>query len=289
MHRFKLLVLAATLLVTHAAGRAAPQTVGVAPSPVVLSDAVLARLPQDWRAPVVSHIRTTPSEQQRFLTVSEEVLRQTLVRLLARIPAVDGFVKTQLVKDKSPRVRTTIAQVIAADTRWMALPENAALLESVVASDPEPTVSLAALEAMRRWRMRHLNALLNERLATETKSSGSGAARRTSRRPGTVGQPGARHYASGVCPLSSSAVHGGTSRPARARRRLRRFRNGLGCAEGAWSHARRVPRRAPLRPGDYARRQLLQRGHGESRRPAVADAVGTGVRTARNHFLRGAR
>ena len=174
MHRFRLLVLAATLLLTHAAGRATPQTVGVVPSPVVLSDAVLARLPRDWRAPVASHIRTTPSEQQRFLTVSEEVLRQTLVRLLARIPAVDAFVKAQLVKDPSPRVRTTIAQAIVADTRWMALPENAALVETVVASDPDPTVSLAALEALRRWRMRHLNTLLNERVATETKSSGSG-------------------------------------------------------------------------------------------------------------------
>jgi tartrate-resistant acid phosphatase type 5 len=55
----------------------------------------------------------------------------------------------------------------------MALPATAALIESVVVSDPEPTVSLAALEALRRWRMRRLNVLLNERVATETKSSGS--------------------------------------------------------------------------------------------------------------------
>jgi tartrate-resistant acid phosphatase type 5 len=52
----------------------------------------------------------------------------------------------------------------------MALPESAALLEGVVAADPDPTVSLAALEALRRWRMRRLNTLLNERVGTATKS-----------------------------------------------------------------------------------------------------------------------
>ena len=168
MHRFTSLALAVALLLTHAAGHAAFQAGGVGPA--VLSDAVLSRLPPDWRELVAKHVRATPAEQQRFLTVSEEVLRQTLVRLLARIPAGDGFLRAQLTKDSSPRVRTTLAQTIAADARWMALPDTAALLEGVVAADPDPPVSLAALEALRRWRMRHLNTLLNERVGTATKS-----------------------------------------------------------------------------------------------------------------------
>ena len=121
---------------------------------------------------MATHIRATPAEQQRFLTVSEEVLRQTFVRLLARIAAADTFLKSQLTKDTSPRVRTTIAQTIAADARWMALPDSAALLEGVIASDPDPAVSLAALETLRRWRMRHLNTLLNERVAMARNNAG---------------------------------------------------------------------------------------------------------------------
>ena len=58
-------------------------------TPVVLSDAVLNRLPEDWRAPAAKHVRAAPFEQDRFLTVSEEVLRQTLARLLARVAAAD--------------------------------------------------------------------------------------------------------------------------------------------------------------------------------------------------------
>ncbi len=90
--------------------------------------------------------------------------------MLARLPAADDFLKAQLTKDTSPRVRTTIAQAMAGDTRWMSHPETAALIESVVASDPDPTVSLAALESLRRWRMRRLTTLLNERVASATKS-----------------------------------------------------------------------------------------------------------------------
>jgi tartrate-resistant acid phosphatase type 5 len=143
---------------------------GAAAAPVVLSDAVLNRLPEDWRAPAAKHIRAAPLEQDRFLTVSEEVLRQTLARLLARVAAADAFLKAQLAKDSSPRVRTTIAQVIAADARWMAMPETATALEHAVSSDPDPTVSLAALEALRRARMRRLNAMLTERVTTATAS-----------------------------------------------------------------------------------------------------------------------
>lgn len=168
MPRVMAFALAGALL-TQAAGSAAQQT-GVSSDLVRLTDAVLAHLPEDWRAPALRHIRATAVEQKRFLTLSEEVLRLTLVRLLARLPAADDFLRAQLTKDTSPRVRTTIAQAMAGDTRWMSHPETAALIEGVVASDPDPTVSLAALESLRRWRMRRLTALLNERVAAATKN-----------------------------------------------------------------------------------------------------------------------
>jgi tartrate-resistant acid phosphatase type 5 len=157
--------LAGALLLTQAQGSAAPQT-GADVTPVALSDDVLARLPADWRARAARHVKAAPLEQRRFLTVPEEVLRQTIARFLARVPAADPFLKTQLVKDPSPRVRTTIAQTIAADARWIALADTATALETVAATDPDATVALAALEALRRARMRRLNAVLNQRLAT---------------------------------------------------------------------------------------------------------------------------
>ena len=77
------LALAAALPLTQAQGSAAPQA-GTDSTDVPLSDAVLTRLPADWRVLVAEHVRASPVEQERFLTVAEDVLRQALARLLAR-------------------------------------------------------------------------------------------------------------------------------------------------------------------------------------------------------------
>ena len=272
MHRFRLLILAATLLFTHAAGRAAPQTAGVVPSPVVLScgsgasAAGLARPRRQShsddaeRAAAVSHgIRGGAASDARSIAGSDRRPR------LREGATGEGPVASGANDDRP--------EAIVADTRWMALPENAALVETVVASDPDPTVSLAALEALRRWRMRHLNTLLNERVATETKSSGSGpvdalldaqerwvSLERGTMLPAFVRSPAAPFTAAPVDQPVRVVAFGDFGRvPTRA--------------EGAWSHARRLPRRAALRLGDHPGRQLLQRGHRESGRPTVADPV----------------
>ena len=142
------------------------QQPGPAPEALPLSPAVLARLPQDWREPVRS-IKATDQEQQRFMKVTEVVLRQTFARLLVRSRAADGFLKAQLTRDPAPAVRTAIVTAIMADSRWNALPDTPSLIEGVIARDPDPSVSVAALETLRRWRMRQLNGLLAERLAAE--------------------------------------------------------------------------------------------------------------------------
>jgi hypothetical protein len=168
--RLRTLALVFALSISHA-NRSATLNAQPTQSPTVaLSDAVLSRLPDDWRQPAGTLVKATAQEQQRFLTIPDDVLRQTVVRLLVRTPRADAFVRQQLAKDPSPRVRTTIVQAIAADARWMALPDTAALIERVVSSDADPIVSMAALETLRRLRMRTLNALLNERI-TAAKSS----------------------------------------------------------------------------------------------------------------------
>jgi hypothetical protein len=134
------------------------------PEAVPLSPAVLAKLPQDWRE-VAKHVKAIDQQQERFLKMSDVVLRQNLARILIRSRAADGFLKSQLTKEASPAVRITIVQAMSGDSRWREAEETPALLEGVLAKDPEPVVSLAALEGLRRLRMRELNGLLTERLS----------------------------------------------------------------------------------------------------------------------------
>ena len=163
MHRFTR-PLALVLLAVVVAGRPLSTQQGAAPELLPLSSALLSKLPPDWRE-LATHIKATDAEQQRFLKLSDVVFRQTVARLLTRIRPADAFVRTQIAADPSPAVRTALVQAIAADARWSALPETALLIESVVARDPDPAVSLTALEVLRRRRMRELNALLDARLS----------------------------------------------------------------------------------------------------------------------------
>jgi tartrate-resistant acid phosphatase type 5 len=169
--RMLALTVALALSTVHVADTAAPGVQPVQSQTLPLSEAVLSRLPDDWRQPAGTLVKATAPEQQRFLTVPEEVLRQTIARLLVRSARADAFLREQMAKDPSPRVRATIVQTIAADARWIALPDTAALIERVVSSDPDPVVSLAALETLRRVRMRTLNALLNERVTAAKKTA----------------------------------------------------------------------------------------------------------------------
>jgi tartrate-resistant acid phosphatase type 5 len=157
--RLAVLILGVSLGVEVLAGQ---QT--AAPEAVPLSPAVLAKLPQDWRD-VAQHVKAIDQEQERFLKLSDVVLRQTIARILIRSRAADGFLKGQLTKESAPAVRVTIVQAITNDSRWRDLDDTPTLLEGVVARDPDPVVSLAALEGLRRLRMRELNGLLNERIS----------------------------------------------------------------------------------------------------------------------------
>jgi tartrate-resistant acid phosphatase type 5 len=133
------------------------------PAPYDLSPAVLARLPADWRGPA-GVIKAVETEQARLLRIPEDALRQAIGRLLVRARSADGFVRRLLKTETSPAVRATVVAAIAGDARWMAMTGTPALLEDVVAADPDATVSVAALEGLRRVRMRGLNALLAARV-----------------------------------------------------------------------------------------------------------------------------
>jgi tartrate-resistant acid phosphatase type 5 len=62
-------------------------------------------------------------------------------------------------------------QQISTLPRWTAMPATVAILEDVAKSDPDVNVSLLALDNLRKWRLRGLTDVLNERLAL-AKASG---------------------------------------------------------------------------------------------------------------------
>lgn len=174
MHRLTrlsvLVLLAGALL-----GRPVATQQASAPELLSLSPALLAKLPPDWRE-LAAHIKATDEEQTRFLKMSDVVFRQNVARLLTRIRPADAFLRTQISADPSPAIRIALIQAIAADARWSALPETMTLIEGVVSRDPDHTVSLTALEVLRRRRMRDLNALLDERLTASLKRGDDAAA-----------------------------------------------------------------------------------------------------------------
>ena len=124
MHR-AIRPLALVLLALVLAGRSLETQQGPTPELRPLSEALLTRLPPDWRE-LATHIKATDAEQQRFLKLSDVVFRQTVARLLTRIRPADEFIRKQLTADPSPAVRTALVQAIAADARWSALPETGA-------------------------------------------------------------------------------------------------------------------------------------------------------------------
>lgn len=170
-----LLVAAIGWLAASAMLAQTPSTQVAPPSPGPAADAILNRLPLEWRDRVKTIPAITDAQQKQMLAMSDDALRQAFARLLARRADADGFLRDRLRGDPSALVRRTLAQVIGADARWLALPDTVPLLESVVAGDPDAGVSLAALEAVRRWRMRGLNGLLTQRLAS-ARGRGDGAA-----------------------------------------------------------------------------------------------------------------
>jgi tartrate-resistant acid phosphatase type 5 len=132
--------------------------------PNVPSPELLAKLPEEWREPARSFARIPDNQQKQLLGSSDEIVRQAVARLLVRNPKADEFVKVQVRSDPSPRVRTTIVQGMGT-ARWLEMPGTAALLEEVAKADPDPAVSLLALDTVRRWRMRGLGDVLAARLA----------------------------------------------------------------------------------------------------------------------------
>ena len=136
------------------------------PNAQAATDALLNRLPAEWRDRARPVVTFSAAQLIQLPRASDDALRQAVARLLVRRPEADEFLKAQLRLDPSPAVRTAIAQAIGGDARWLAIADTASALQQAVATDPDAGVSIAALEALRRWRMTGLNRLLAARIVT---------------------------------------------------------------------------------------------------------------------------
>ena len=78
---------ALALLAVVVAGRPLSTEQRPAPELLPLSSALLSKLPPDWRELAHAHQGHRRRAGQRFLKLSDVVFRQTVARLLTRIPA----------------------------------------------------------------------------------------------------------------------------------------------------------------------------------------------------------
>ena len=132
-----------------------------------LSEAILHRLPQDYREQA-KNVTATGPQQARAAQMPDEELTAFVIAGLGRKPEAGEFLVGELDKEPSAKLRAAIVQAVG--RYWLTHPESQKVLERHAASDPDANVSLKALQALRRIRMFELNAMLTKRLAMAIKA-----------------------------------------------------------------------------------------------------------------------
>jgi hypothetical protein len=132
-----------------------------APPESPLAEAYVQRLPVAYQEPA-RKLTASDAWQQFFIGLSDEELEGEIFALLAAKPDGAEFLSAQLEKEPSGRARAQI--VVALEQHLIQHPQEQAMLEKRVSSDPDPTAALAALETLRRVREAGLRELLENRL-----------------------------------------------------------------------------------------------------------------------------
>ena len=144
------------------------------PAPIALSDAIVRRLPPDYREEARKLITATTLEQDAMQKRSDESLAISVVRQLAYKPEASDFVLAELEKESSPKLRLTI--IGSFGEYWQAHPDSQKVLERHASTDADPDVALKALNELRTIRMHELGKLLESRLDTAKKAGDSAGA-----------------------------------------------------------------------------------------------------------------
>jgi predicted MPP superfamily phosphohydrolase len=129
-----------------------------------LSDTLLTRLPREMRGPAKKLLRLLAGSEQHLLALSDDDLRAAIVGRLSLKPEASDYLIRLLAEDLSPKVRLAIITNWGTSEHWRTNPRAQPLLERLVTTDRDASVSLRALEILRSTRTSELSRLLNTRL-----------------------------------------------------------------------------------------------------------------------------
>ena len=144
------------------------------PAPITLSDAILRRVPPDYREEARNTLKLTDDQQQQMAKQPDEALAVSIVRQLAYKPEASDFLVAELEKEPSAKLRSTIIGSLG--EYWQTHPDSQKVLERHASTDADPDVALKALNELRTIRMHELGKLLEGRLDTAKKSGDSAGA-----------------------------------------------------------------------------------------------------------------
>ena len=167
------LVIVVCLVSLIGSARAVGQGQDGKPEPRPLSEAILSRVPGDYREEAKKYITATDEVQQRLVKQSDSRLALWIVRGLAREPEAADFLVAELEKESSAALRSAIIDSLR--RYWVLHPEAQSILMHHAASDPDVDVSIAALDVLRALRMRELGKLLETRLEAARRNGDAGA------------------------------------------------------------------------------------------------------------------
>jgi hypothetical protein len=167
------------LLITGAAHAQQAAASNAQPAEVKLSEALLKRLPPDLREKAGALLTMAESQQQRLLNFSDEDLRASITESLSSSkPEAADFLIALLEKEPSAKVRSSIIRSWRSRRHWRDHPLIYPMLAKLIASDPDPGVSLLALETLRGLRMNEIGRLLTERLEAARRAGDQAAIKR---------------------------------------------------------------------------------------------------------------
>ena len=132
------------------------------PQPIPLSDSILARIPTDYRAEAKAKIRQSEEIQQQAEKMPDDDLVLSVLHVLGDMPSESAFLFDRLAKEPSAALRIDLIQAL--DKTWHGDGQDLTVLENHASSDPDMTVSIAAIEMLKTIRIDSLNRLLNTRL-----------------------------------------------------------------------------------------------------------------------------
>jgi tartrate-resistant acid phosphatase type 5 len=145
------------------------QSQGAQPASITLSEAIVNRLPSEYRDEVKAQITASSSVQDRWAKLSDDELADRMIQLLAAKPEEADFLIARLEKEPSAKLRSAIIDGLGG--YWRSHPDSQKVLEQHIASDPDATVSVDALELLRSIRMSDLQRLLETRIDMATQAN----------------------------------------------------------------------------------------------------------------------